>query len=111
MRCAMKYAVIKTGGKQYKVEEGQTLTVEKLAVEKNNPVEFDEVLLLVDDEKVKVGQPTLEAKVTAKVVEQFKDKKIDVFKYKAKTGYKRKLGHRQLLTKVLIEKIEAGGNS
>ena len=107
MRCAMKYAVIKTGGKQYKVEEGQTLTVEKLAVEKNNPVEFDEVLLLVDDEKVKVGQPTLEAKVTAKVVEQFKDKKIDVFKYKAKTGYKRKLGHRQQLTKVLIEKIES----
>jgi len=103
----MKYAVIKTGGKQYKVEEGQTLTVEKLAVEKNNPVEFDEVLLLVDDEKVKVGQPTIEAKVTAKVVEQFKDKKIDVFKYKAKTGYKRKLGHRQQLTKVLIEKIES----
>jgi large subunit ribosomal protein L21 len=103
----MKYAVIKTGGKQYKVEEGDTLLVEKIKSEKNKPVEFDEVLLLVNDSDVKVGKPTLKASVTAKVLDQVKQKKISVFKYKAKTGYKRKIGHRQEMTKVSIEKISA----
>ena len=103
----MKYAVIKSGGKQYKVSEGQTLTVEKLDADKNKPVEFDEVLLLVEDGKVKIGQPILSEKVKARVVDQTKEKKIDVFKYKAKTGYHRKVGHRQQRTKVLIEKSGA----
>lgn len=101
----MKYAVIKTGGKQYKVREGQTVELEKLKVEKNKPVEFDEVLLSVDQDKVKIGQPNLDEKVKGKVVDQVKGKKITVFKYKAKTGYRRKMGHRQNQTKVLIEKI------
>jgi len=103
----MKYAVIKSGGKQYRVSEGQTLTVEKLDIEKNKPVEFGEVLLLVEDDKAKIGQPRLDSKVKARVVDQIKGEKIDVFKYKAKTGYHRKIGHRQQLTKVLIEKIGA----
>ena len=103
----MKYAVIRSGGKQYKVTEGQTLAVERLAVEKDKPVDFDDVLLLVDDGKAKIGQPVLDEKVRAKVVDQIKGEKIDVFKYKAKTGYHRKIGHRQQLTKVLVEKIGA----
>ncbi|HEX7456466.1 MAG TPA: 50S ribosomal protein L21 [Candidatus Nanoarchaeia archaeon] len=109
----MKYAVIKAGGKQFKVREGQTLVVEKLSqpssnkkLENGSQVEFDQVLLLVEDGKAKVGQPRLKAKVKGKVVDQVKSEKIHVFKYKAKTGYHRKIGHRQQLTKVLIEKIE-----
>jgi large subunit ribosomal protein L21 len=101
----MKYAVIKTGGKQYKVTEGQSLLVEKLNIEKNKPIEFDQVLLLVEDEKAKIGQPLVDAKVRAKVLDQVKAEKIDVFKYKAKTGYHKKIGHRQNLTKIQIEKI------
>ena len=101
----MKYAVISTGGKQYLVTEGQTINTEKIEVEKNKPVEFDEVLLLVNEEKVSIGQPTLNVKVRGKVVDQVRNKKISVFKYKAKTGYHKKIGHRQNLTKVLIEKI------
>ena len=101
----MKYAVINTGGKQYLVTEGQTINTEKIEVEKNKPVEFDEVLLLVNEEKVSIGQPTLNVKVRGKVVDQVRNKKISVFKYKAKTGYHKKIGHRQNLTKVLIEKI------
>ncbi len=110
----MKYAVIKTGGKQYKVSEGQTLEIEKLKqasskadLDKNSKVDFDEVLLLVKDEKVKIGQPFVNAKVSAKVVDQVKDKKINILKYKAKTGYSRRVGHRQQKTKILIEKIGA----
>lgn len=105
----MKYAVIKSGGKQYKVREGQTITIEKLNKEKNKPVEFNEVLLVVDDEEVNIGQPKLASVVKGKIVDQVKDKKLTVFKYKAKTGYHRTIGHRQKLTKVLIEKI--GGSS
>ena len=101
----MKYAVINTGGKQYKVKEGQTLLVEKLGVEKEKPIEFDKVLLLVEDGKASIGQPVLDTKVKARVVEHIKQDKISVFKYKAKTGYHRKMGHRQNVTKVLIEKI------
>ena len=101
----MKYAVIKTGGKQYKVTEGQSLLVEKLNIEKNKPIEFDQVLLLVEDDKAKIGQPLVDAKVRAKVLDQVKTEKIDVFKYKAKTGYHKKIGHRQNLTKIQIEKI------
>ncbi len=101
----MKYAVIRTGGKQYKVSEGQKLKIEKLPIEKDQTFDFEEVLLLVNEDKVEIGKPNLKVKVTAKVVDQTKGKKIEVFKYKAKTGYHKKTGHRQNLTEVEIEKI------
>lgn len=101
----MKYAVIRTGGKQYKVSEGQKLKIEKLPIEKDQAFDFEEVLLLVNEDKVEIGKPNLKVKVTAKVVDQTKGKKIEVFKYKAKTGYHKKTGHRQNLTEVEIEKI------
>ena len=101
----MKYAVIRTGGKQYKVSEGQQLKIEKLDSPKDSAIEFEDVLLLVDDGKVEIGKPNLKTKVTGKIVDQTKGKKIDVFKYKAKTGYHKKTGHRQNLTVVEIEKI------
>mgnify|MGYP003973011041 CR=1 FL=1 len=101
-------AVIKTGGKQYKVKEGAKLKVEKLDVEKDTSIDFDEVLL-VSDEKggdTKIGKPNIEgAKVTAKVLEQGRSKKIDVIKYKRKIRYRKKYGHRQPFTEVQIEKI------
>jgi large subunit ribosomal protein L21 len=101
----MNWAVIETGGKQYRVKEGQTILVEKLNSEKNKPIEFDRVLLIADDSKTIIGEPYVQAKVVGKVVDQVKGEKIDVQKYKAKTGYHKKLGHRQNLTSVLIEKI------
>ena len=101
------YAIIETGGKQYKVEVGQEIYVEKLDVEPNETVTFDKVLF-VGGETVKVGTPTVEgATVTAKVVKNGRGKKIIVFKYKPKKNYRRKQGHRQPYTKVVIEKIEA----
>lgn len=100
------YAIIKTGGKQYNVEEGKVITIEKLDVSEGDKVTFDEVLLLSGD-TVKVGQPIVEgAKVIAKVLAQGKEKKIRIFKYKAKSNYRRRQGHRQPFTKVQIEKIE-----
>ncbi len=100
------WAVIKTGGKQYKVEEGTKLAVEKLEP-KDNKVAFDQVLALGGD-KVRVGTPYLDkVKVTAKVVEQFRGEKIRVVKFKSKSRYTRTTGHRQNLTRVLIEKISA----
>ena len=102
------YAIIKTGGKQYKVAEGDVIYVEKLEGEAGTGIVFDEVLALVDGDKTTVGKPTVAgAKVTAKVEEQGKAKKILVFKYKAKSNYRRRQGHRQPFTKVTIEKIEA----
>ncbi len=102
------YAVIKTGGKQYRVAEGDVLNVEKLNAEAGSEVVFDEVLTVVNDTDVKIGQPVVEgAKVTAKVVEQGKGEKILVFKYKAKSNYRKRQGHRQPFTKVEISKIEA----
>ena len=98
------YAIIKTGGKQYCVEEGKVITIEKLDVEAGAEVAFDEVLL---GDSVKIGQPTVAgAKVTGKVLEQGKGAKIRIFKYKAKSNYRRRQGHRQPFTKVQIEKIE-----
>lgn len=100
------YAIIKTGGKQYCVEEGKVITIEKLDVEVGAEVAFDEVLLVSGD-SVKIGQPTVAgAKVTGKVKEQGKGAKIRIFKYKAKSNYRRRQGHRQPFTKVQIEKIE-----
>ena len=102
------YAVIKTGGKQYRVAEGDVLNVEKLNAEAGSEIAFDEVLTVVNDADVKIGQPVVEgAKVTAKVVEQGKGEKILVFKYKAKSNYRKRQGHRQPFTKVEISKIEA----
>ena len=100
------YAIIKTGGKQYNAEEGKVITIEKLDVSEGDKVTFDEVLLLSGD-TVKIGQPIVEgAKVIAKVLAQGKEKKIRIFKYKAKSNYRRRQGHRQPFTKVQIEKIE-----
>ena len=101
------YAIIKTGGKQYVVEEGKVISIEKLDVEEGAEVTFDEVLLVSGDD-VKIGQPNVAgSKVTGKVLEQGKERKIRIFKYKAKSNYRRRQGHRQPFTKVKIEKIEA----
>lgn len=102
------YAIIKTGGKQYKVAEGDVIYVEKLDAEEGAAVTFDEVLTVVNGDSVNVGKPFVTgAKVTGKVEAQGKAKKILVFKYKAKSNYRRRQGHRQPFTKVVIEKIEA----
>ncbi len=102
------YAIIKTGGKQYKVAEGDTIYVEKLDADVDSAVTFDQVLTVVTDGGVTVGKPLVSgAKVTGKVLEQGREKKILVFKYKAKSNYRRRQGHRQPFTKVAIEKIEA----
>lgn len=101
------YAIIETGGKQLKVEEGQTIFVEKLDAQEGETVTFDKVLF-VGGENVKVGSPLVEgATVTAKVEKHGRGKKIIVFKYKPKKNYRRKQGHRQPYTKVVIEKINA----
>ena len=102
------YAIIQTGGKQYRVAEGDVLIIEKLEAEEGATVEFDQVLTVVKEGEVVVGKPVVAgAKVTAKVEAQGKGKKILVFKYKAKSNYRRRKGHRQPFTKVVIEKIEA----
>lgn len=101
------FAIIETGGKQYKVNEGDTIFVEKLDVEEGQTVVFDHVKALSRDGGLKVGTPDVEgAKVTATVVKNGKAKKIVVFKYKAKKNEKKKLGHRQPYTKVQITAIE-----
>ena len=100
------HAIIETGGKQYKVAEGDTLFIEKLPVEAGEAVTVDKVLAVIDGENVTVGTPVVEgAKVDASVVKNGKGKKIIVFKYKPKKGYRRKQGHRQPYTKVTIGKI------
>ena len=102
------YAIIKTGGKQYRVQEGDLITIEKLEAATDETVTFDQVLTVVNDGSVKVGTPLVNgAKVTGKVVEHGKGKKILVFKYKAKSNYRRRQGHRQPFTKVRIESINA----
>ncbi|MCR6514189.1 MAG: 50S ribosomal protein L21 [Clostridium sp.] len=102
------YAVVATGGKQYRVQEGDVLFVEKLDAAVDSTVELTEVLAVSNGETLTVGKPMVEgAKVTAKVVAQGKAKKVVVFKYKAKKDYRRKNGHRQPYTKLVIEKIEA----
>ncbi|MBS4208968.1 50S ribosomal protein L21 [Bacillus sp. N9] len=101
------YAIIETGGKQIKVEEGQAIYVEKLDVAEGETFTFDKVLF-VGGEDVKVGSPFVEgATVTAKVEKQGRQKKLVVFKYKPKKNYHKKQGHRQPYTKVVVEKINA----
>lgn len=101
------YAIIETGGKQYRVEEGEKLLIERLpAVRPGERIEFDKVLLVSDDDGVKVGTPYLEgAKVVGQIEEELKGKKITVFTYKPKKRYRRKLGHRQRYMRALIEEI------
>lgn len=103
---ANKIAVIKTGGKQYKVSEGQTIKIEKLDNEVGGKIKFPTLLIATDDAKdLQIGQPDLGEKVEGEIVEQGRDKKISVVKYKNKTRYKRTLGHKQCHTKVKINKI------
>lgn len=104
----MDYAVFKTGGKQYRVKPGDTLDVEKLTVAVDSIAEFGEVLAISDDGEVTFGSPTIEgARVLARVDSHYKDKKLMVFKYKSKTRYRRKKGHRQIYTRLVIQDIQS----
>jgi len=101
-----KIAVIKTGGKQYKVKEGDKIKIEKLNQEVGKKIKFDTLLIASEDgEELNLGNPSLGEKVEGKILEQEKDKKINVVKYKNKTRYLRNKGHRQLFTKVEISSI------
>ncbi|MGD9764929.1 MAG: 50S ribosomal protein L21 [Candidatus Binatia bacterium] len=105
----MEYAVIKTGGKQYRVSPGDVLRVEKLEAEPGAELQFTEVLMTARDGALQVGQPTLAgARVTARVIEQGRGKKILVFKKKRRKNYRRRQGHRQYLTTVQVTAIETG---
>mgnify|MGYP005839681529 FL=1 len=102
------YAVVHTGGKQYKVQKGEILRIEKIPGEVGSAVTFDKVLMVADGEEIRLGQPVLEnAKVQASIVEQDKAKKILVFKYKRRKRYRRKQGHRQPYTAIRIDGIVA----
>ncbi len=102
------YAVIQTGGKQYRVEPGQTLSVEKLPGELGDSLQFDDVLLVMNDDKTIVGRPTVAgASVKAEIVEQGKDKKVIVFKFQRRKNYRRRYGHRQLYTSIKIGEVVA----
>lgn len=108
----MKYAVIMSGGKQYKVAEGDTLTVDKLNVNPNDSYTFDKVLLVVDEGAKTVGTPTVDgAKVVAKVVGAKRGKKVRVAKFKAKARYRKVIGFKAMLTTLQVEKIETSGNT
>ncbi len=101
------YAIIATGGKQYKVAEGDIIYVEKLNVATGETVTFDDVVVVNNDTEVLCGDKVADAKVTAEVVGEGKSKKVIVYKYKRKTGYHKKQGHRQPYTKVEIKAINA----
>ena len=100
------YAIIETGGKQYKVSPGQTIDVERLGIAEGDTVEMERVLLIADGDRLTVGKPIIQgAKVVATSKGEGKGKKIVVFKYKPKVRYRKKTGHRQLYTRLTIEKI------
>ncbi len=102
------YAVIETGGKQYRVENDTVLSVELLGIETGETVEFDQVLAVSDGSELTIGTPVVEnAKVTATVVENYRGEKLVAFKKKRRKGYRKKIGHRQELTKLKIESISA----
>jgi len=102
------YAVIKTGGKQYKVQEGETLRVEKLTGGEGSEIEFNDVLMISDGENVTLGQPGIEnAIVKGHILEQGKGKKVLIFKFKRRKGYRNLRGHRQQYTSVKIDTIQA----
>lgn len=100
------YAIIETGGKQYKVSNGDLLKIEKIDAKVGDTVNFDKVLAYSDDNSLSIGNPTVSGKsVKATIVEQAKAKKVVVYKYKRKSGYHKKNGHRQLYTLIKIESI------
>ncbi len=104
------YAIIETGGKQYRIEEGQIIKVEKLDVPQEETIRIDRVLFVRTEDSSVIGTPYVEgASVTARVLETSKDKKVLVFKKKPRKGFKRLRGHRQFYTKLKIESIRAGG--
>ncbi len=106
----MAYAIIKTGGKQFRVVEGDTLDVDLLDVEPGKTATFGDVLLFADGKDVTHGNPLVSgAKVTAEVLEQRKDKKVFAFKYRRRKGYHRTVGHRRKLTRIKIKSIDLGG--
>ena len=103
------YAVIRTGGKQYRVQEGHALRVEKVDAEEGDAIQFDNVLLVGDGANVTIGTPLVKGgKVSATVEEQGRSRKIDVVKFKRRKGYKRQYGHRQAYTKVRVTAISGG---
>ena len=100
------YAIVETGGKQYKVSPGETIDVERLPAEEGSTIELDRVLLVAQGGKVSVGKPTVEkAKVLAEVLGEDKGEKVTVFKYKSKVDYRRRKGHRQIHTRLAIKEI------
>lgn len=104
------FAIVKTGGKQFKVQVGETIDVEKLEVEEGAQIRLDQVLLAATDGEVAFGRPVIDgAVVTAKVVRQGKGPKLIIFKYKSKSRYRRRTGHRQKLTQLNIQSIEVPG--
>lgn len=105
----MAYAIIRTGGRQFRVAEGDTVDVDLLDVEPGKTATFGDVLLFADGKEITHGDPLVSgAKVTAEVVEQRKDKKVVAFKYKRRKGYHRTVGHRRKLTRVKIKTIDVG---
>lgn len=101
----MSFAIIQTGGKQYKVAPGQKIKIEKISGDKSGKFEFDKVLLVAEGEAIKIGEPYVHgAKVEGKVLKQGRERKVIVFKYHSKTRYRKKKGHRQHFTEVLITK-------
>ncbi len=106
----MDYAIFKTGGKQYRVKPGDVLDVELLPLQVGDSAEFDQVLAVSQDGEVNFGSPNVDgARVVAQVQSHYKDKKLMVFKYKAKTRYRLKKGHRQNYTRLVIQDIQTGG--
>ena len=100
------YAVIKTGGKQQRVSEGDVINIEKIEGVKGDTVVFDQVLMVANDDDIRIGKPLVEgAKVTGEILSQTKGEKLVVFKMKRRKGYRRKTGHRQLLTSMKIKEI------
>lgn len=105
---SVMYAIVEISGKQYKVEEGRYVDVDNLNEDEGASLSFDKVLLVSDGKTATVGQPAVEgASISAKVLKNYKDKKVIVYKFKRKKGYRRKQGHRQQYTRVQIEKINA----
>ncbi len=102
------YAVIKTGGKQYRVSEGETLKVEKLGAEEGGSVEFDQVLMVADGDDIKIGTPLVEGgKVTATVVANGRGKKVKIIKFRRRKHHRKQMGHRQSYTEIQIDSISA----
>ncbi len=101
------YAIIASGGKQYRVAQGDTVTLEKLTTEEGQAVDFNEILMISDDTGITVGKPLVEgACVKATVVKHFRDKKVKILKFKRRKHHMKRMGHRQHLTKVVIEEIK-----